>query len=445
MWNTDSHLQQQHDHLVGQLQIIIKIIIYTSSFRIFNNNTNNNTMENNKTVEEVKKTHKTLKNGWIKKNEKGGFYQPGREYDFVQKCKVADIYISLLVSNFPKNVAVKDVSDEAKVSWRFAKKCIDEIDLHGDVIDPEQIKLQRLQCQIITYKITKIDEVFLLSMHAEEPRRPNVDYVTELLFHRGVDVTSQTIGNFFARRFDNKGTFVKPNLIPLDKWKLDNLAKFHDFFNTILELPDLTRYNWIDEKHIVNKDCLPNRVRRDPVTGYIPFIPVSGDFRDAYNVFACILPSEEKICPVFFQIVKNNGNSITFVNFIIAMINNRYLTHDEVIIMDNAKIHTCGEAETVEKLLWETVVDGRPLHILVVYLPTRSPELNPIELIFHILSRRIKRYRYDIGTDIDHAVVRLASEVLNTMSTGLIQKCVEHCGYVSVFDDDSEDNSASNE
>jgi hypothetical protein len=29
----------------------------------------------------------------------------------------------------------------------------------------------------------------------------------------------------------------------------------------------------------------------------------------------------------------------------------------------------------------------------VVYLPTRSPELNPIELIFHIFSRWIRLYR----------------------------------------------------
>jgi hypothetical protein len=56
--------------------------------------------------------------------------------------------------------------------------------------------------------------------------------------------------------------------------------------------------------------------------------------------------------------------------------------HDKILVMDNAAIHTGAEAEIVEDLLWYMVVDGRPLNVLVVYLPARAPELNPIELIF---------------------------------------------------------------
>lgn len=124
---------------------------------------------------------------------------------------------------------VRDVANQAKVSLGFTKKCLNEIKIHRDVIDPEKIKLEQLQSQIIHYKISKIDKVFNLLMHAKEPRHPNVDYVTELLFHQEVQVYQGTISNFFNRRFDIKGTFIKPNLIPLDKWKLANLANFHDF------------------------------------------------------------------------------------------------------------------------------------------------------------------------------------------------------------------------
>jgi transposase len=52
--------------------------------------------------------------------------------------------------------------------------------------------------------------------------------------------------------------------------------------------------------------------------------------------------------------------------------------------MDNASIHTGQEADIAEDLLWEAS------QVLVVFLPTRSPELTPIELVFHILSRRIR-------------------------------------------------------
>jgi hypothetical protein len=39
-----------------------------------------------------------------------------------------------------------------------------------------------------------------------------------------------------------------------------------------------------DEKHMLNKDVEPTKVRADPLTGYIPCIYVNGDFRDSYNL-----------------------------------------------------------------------------------------------------------------------------------------------------------------
>jgi hypothetical protein len=38
-----------------------------------------------------------------------------------------------------------------------------------------------------------------------------------------------------------------------------------------------------------------------------------------------------------------------------------------------------GHADIVEDLLWTSVVNGvPPLHVVILYLPTHSPELNPI-------------------------------------------------------------------
>jgi hypothetical protein len=38
------------------------------------------------------------------------------------------------------------------------------------------------------------------------------------------------------------------------------------------------------------------------------------------------------------------------------------------------------------------VNNGRPLHILVIYLLAHSPELNPIEVVFHILATQIRSF-----------------------------------------------------
>jgi hypothetical protein len=52
--------------------------------------------------------------------------------------------------------------------------------------------------------------------------------------------------------------------------------------------------NFLDGKHIVNGDTLLKMVCADPLTGYVDAIPVSGDFRDAHNVFAVVSGSPTK-------------------------------------------------------------------------------------------------------------------------------------------------------
>jgi hypothetical protein len=38
-------------------------------------------------------------------------------------------------------------------------------------------------------------------------------------------------------------------------------------------------------------------------------------------------------------------------------------------VMDNAAIHTGGDADIVEDLLWDTIIEGRALNVLTVFLP----------------------------------------------------------------------------
>lgn len=88
---------------------------------------------------------------------------------------------------------------------------------------------------------------------------------------------------------------------------------------------------------------------------------------------------------------EENGDSAAFLLFLEeGLILSGWFEPGDILIMDNTAIHTGGEAVIVEDLLWNRQVNGAPLHVLVVCLPTRSPELNPIELLFHVLARRIQ-------------------------------------------------------
>jgi hypothetical protein len=106
-----------------------------------------------------------------------------------------------------------------------------------------------------------------------------------------------------------------------------------------------------------------------------------------------------------------------------------FLRHGEFVVTDNAVIHSQGNATVVEDMLWETIVDSRPLHILFISLPTRSPELNPIKLVFHILAVRIRSFQYWTAGPCDKAVLFRAAQVMDDMTYAFILCCCTHCGY----------------
>jgi transposase len=209
------------------------------------------------------------------------------------------------------------------------------------------------------------------------------------------------------QRFGYSGRFKKPNLVPHDKLKNANIIKYHEYIEKMERLPDKTKFHFLDKKHLVNKDVLPNKTRADPLTGYMDAILVSGEFREAYNLLAIISSNPTKPSPIHYVIGKENGNSTSFATYIMQLISSRWFKHGDVLILDNAAIHSGGDAANVE----DTVIDGRPLNILVIFLPTRSPELNPIELVFHILARHIHSFRYRIASPCDNAVVHQAAKV----------------------------------
>ena len=139
---------------------------------------------------------------------------------------------------------------------------------------------------------------------------------------------------------------------------------------------------------------------------------------------AIISGNPRKPKPVAYTIGRNNGTAASFLAFITFLLENQWFEPWDILIMDNAAIHTGGEAEIVRDLLWYS------RRVLVVYLPTRAPELNPIEQIFHILCRRIRSFRYrEHCGPCDKAVVELTCRVLDDLPYDLIVRCFVHSGY----------------
>jgi hypothetical protein len=367
--------------------------------------------------------------GLVVKNENGGYYHPGTMYDLPKKMEVADIYIEMYWELFPLQPSRRRVAAKARVSPSFAERVIRELTENGHVLDPESMKLSWNKARGVVASLSTEEEIFLLALRLEAPERPNLDYIRQLEEYYGKVVSTGFITMWFKKRFPFRGSFRKPNLIPMDKFKNGNILRFLQYKEKMDLLWDHTKWNFLDEKHIVNHDALPKRGRADPLTGYIDFIPVTGDFRQSYNIFAIISGNPTKPRPIQYRIDQENGSAATFVTFITALIISGFFKHEEILVMDNARIHTGGEAEGIESLLWDTPIDGRPLHVLIVYLPTRSPELNPIEFVFHILTARIRSFRYRTAGPCDEVVKQKAKRVFDGMDYALILRIYIHCGY----------------
>jgi transposase len=102
-----------------------------------------------------------------------------------------------------------------------------------------------------------------------------------------------------------------------------------------------------------------------------------------------------------------------FVSFCQMMVQSCWLVHGEILVMDNAGIHTGCKSSDLKVFFGVTIINGHPLHVLVIYLPTRSPELNPIELIFHIFSRHVRLYRmWQNSGPVDRAIIQYGTHVL---------------------------------
>ena len=372
-----------------------------------------------------------INNRDVQYNQNGGLYQRGKRYDVLKKQNVALEYLQMRDEVGPSGVNISEIAKRSKVSWKYAKKVVREYETTSNIRHPEEIRKSLQEERKKKKHLTIEEEVYLLALRAEDASRTNLEYIHLLSARYGRTVSSSFISDWFKKRFKYPGNFKKPNVVPLDKWRPINISRYLEYRCLMDAHPLHHLWCFLDEKHIINKDSIRAKSRADPLTGKMDHIPVSGDFRETYNLMAVVSLNPQKERNIEYSIGKDNNTSASFMNFIHYLINVGFFRHNEVLVMDNAAIHVGGEATNIREVMWETVVDNKPLRILVLFLPTRSPELNPIELIFHILSKRLQSYRYKTECLSGSEVMMKTQRILDEIEYEVIMKCYLHCGYLS--------------
>jgi transposase len=97
----------------------------------------------------------------------------------------------------------------------------------------------------------------------------------------------------------------------------------------------------------------------------------------------------------------------------------------DILVLDNASIHNGGNNSVMEEWLYGT------FGVLLVFLPARSPELNPIEQVWKILVNKLQRVPLSVMRSAgSHACAHAAIDILSSITHEEVEGCYKHCDYL---------------
>ena len=218
-------------------------------------------------------------------------------------------------------------------------------------------------------------------------------------------------------------------MIPVDKYRPKNIKTYEEYLKYVADLP-ACKLKFGDEKSIKGSELWSRKARPDPFTGRSDGQPVPSDFRNTYCAMG-LCTVDPGVSPFLYTIGKENTDSASFFAFILNAVGVGWLHRGDFLVLDNAQLHSGGCANIMQEYLWyyESPFDGLPLNIFVVPFPTRSPELNPIELLWGILVRRLKVLPLDMQLYRGEGLMHASCEIMNNFTRTDVVKCFNKQGY----------------
>ena len=129
----------------------------------------------------------------------------------------------------------------------------------------------------------------------------------------------------------------------------------------------------------------------------------------------------KKTTPVRYRITKATVDAELFSLEIEAAVACGYLQAADILVMDNAANHT-GKCNTVlEDWLWNDY------GVFALFLPARTPEWNPIELLWNCLEERLKNFDWERVRG-PRRVVKAAKRVLDGITHPEVSSFYEASG-----------------
>ena len=250
-------------------------------------------------------------------NEYGGVFKNGTAYSISKKLEIRDIYLSKSF-NLTYQPNLSEIASLCDVSRKFVRQIENELLSGGGNIEiPFDHHDQKSGGGLGSYSLDICDYWIIFELHREEPTRDLQGYVDHLRLRSGTEVSRMTISRVLENAFPFAGNLRVTSMIPLDKFRYENLIKAGEFMDKIRNFP-VNKIKFIDEKLLKNLEGLGRKTRKCPITGVIPPIFTLGDFRNTYKMLG-ICRIDTRVSPLFFKIHKENNDSESYNEFILEV------------------------------------------------------------------------------------------------------------------------------
>ena len=354
-------------------------------------------------------------------NMNGGVYRRGKPKSFEAIAFTAGRFFELEQQLQPGDkVSLRSLGREAQCSTTFAKKVIEQIE-NGELIDPAtQILTRARGAGVMT--LSYDDGLYLLFLRSVNNCLKLREYTFRLAMDRGTIVSYSVVSRWFTTAFPFKGGMRKLNKDPIDKFTDNNTLRRMVYLLRASQVPT-DRFVFGDEKPLKGGDLFNRVGRADPITGLIEDFVVDSDWRNTYSItgLCCNDPGRT---PFSYVIHDSTNDSSDFSAFIMMNLASNFLQRGDFLVLDNASIHRYQQSDGLEEYLWN--YHG----IFLQFLPTRSPELNPIELLWNTLAQRLKHLPIGSGGPCKHRVANGAVMLMNAFTHEDVDASYRKCGYI---------------
>jgi hypothetical protein len=309
-------------------------------------------------------------------NARGGAYEHGKAKPIQDKAAVTQKYFELEENLLAgQRISVLSLAKVRAVSWGFANKVIGEIE-SSQLINP-RTTVQGRKCGAGAMTLLDGDGFYLLHLWRLNNWFTLRDYAYRLATDRGTFVSRAVIGKWFLTTFPFKGSMRKLNKVPINKFTNNNILRCAELMYPVEHIPPW-RLVFGDEKPLKGGELFNRRERADPLNGVVEDFVVDSYWHNTYAITGlCRIGCDRP--PFLFIVHDGSNNAAVLCDLVIQNLSCGSLQPGDSLVLDNASIHHFQESTGLDAYIWN--YHG----IFLQFLPTRSPELNPIELLWNIL------------------------------------------------------------